>query len=1058
MQPYFKPSRLVYHCVINGLAIIVLISLPENQLYAASCESVARLVSLEGSIEYKTANTKNWNPAALDQNFCTGDALRSGRDSRAALRMINDTLLRLDHSTAIIFTSVAQKEQSFLDLLKGALHFISRVPRSLEVNTPYLNAAIEGTEFVIQVKQDSAEVTVYEGKVVASNASGSVDLIANQTGSAVSGQAPVRIVVAHPRDAVAWALYYPPLPVQRDKADELSHQVIDAIVKNDIDRAATLAQQAIAENSQSAAAFIAQSYVDQAHFDIPAALQHSRKAAELAPQDAITQARLAEVLLMIGDTNAAKVAANNAVQLDPSLAHTQTVLGFSSLRDVDLDDAESAFNQAIRLDSAAPLPRLGIGLVKIRRGDLKAGREEIETATLLDPNNALLRSYMGKAYFEERRNKEADIEFELAKQLDPQDPTPWLYDAILKQSQNDPVTALKALDRSIELNQSRAPYRSRLLLDEDLAVRSVNLSSIYDDLGFQHIALMESVRSLTLDPTNHSAHRYLSSTYRRIPRRGIAQVSELLQSQLLQPANLAPVQPHLSVKGLNSLSNQHSSDVTFNEFGSLFERDSNRLSIAALAGNSQTVGEEVVLSGKSRKTSYSVGQYHFESDGFRPRYDVEHDIYNLFLQHAVSKNANFQIELRQRETDQGDLRLRLDPDFDPTLNRSLKHDVQRLGMRVSLAPQSHILGSVFHTDRKEILNEETEAKFDDVRDERAGYGAEIQYLGHGRDTSWIIGGGAYQVDATKIIENTIFPIIFPNPFPPPPTIEVGGDFDRDVRKFDIDANNIYTYYNLTYPESLTWTIGLGYENYEESDIDLDTERLNPKLGVQWEVSHWLRFRSAYLRTLKRQLTMDQTLEPTQVAGFNQFFDDFNGTRVEMWGIGFDARFAGNVHSGFEYVDRRLEEPSNVLGIFRNREEDDFNLYANWAISRSLALNTGFMFELDQTDSFDLKTKVWPLSLKYFRSSGIFASMELNFVRQDKSEVSVPSLAERFGVADLLIGYRFPKRRGVISMEVKNIMNEDFRFEDTDFQSADAFNVVRPFLPERSLIARLNLVF
>ena len=153
MQSYLKISLLARHCKLNGLAIFVLILLPAHQLYAASCESVARLVSLEGSIEYKTANTGHWNPVALEQNFCNGDALRSGRDSRAALRMINDTLLRLDHSTAIIFASVVQKERSFLELLKGALHFISRVPRSLEVKTPYMNAAIKAQNLLFRLKK-----------------------------------------------------------------------------------------------------------------------------------------------------------------------------------------------------------------------------------------------------------------------------------------------------------------------------------------------------------------------------------------------------------------------------------------------------------------------------------------------------------------------------------------------------------------------------------------------------------------------------------------------------------------------------------------------------------------------------------------------------------------------------------------------------------------------------------------------------------------------------------------------------------------------------------------
>ena len=51
-----------------------------------------------------------------------------------------------------------------LSQIKGIAHFISRVPRSLKVNTPFVNAAIEGTEFVVAIGDQQTEVTVFEGE------------------------------------------------------------------------------------------------------------------------------------------------------------------------------------------------------------------------------------------------------------------------------------------------------------------------------------------------------------------------------------------------------------------------------------------------------------------------------------------------------------------------------------------------------------------------------------------------------------------------------------------------------------------------------------------------------------------------------------------------------------------------------------------------------------------------------------------------------------------------------------------------------------------------------
>ena len=143
------------------------------------------------------------------------------------------------------------------------------------------------------------------------------------------------------------------------------------------------------------------------------------------------------------------------------------VLGFAYLAQVKTTASRAAFEKAIELDQADPLSRLGLGLAKIRDGDLKAGGREIEIAASLDPNNSLIRSYLGKTYYEEKRTGQDGREYAIAKKLDPNDPTPWFYDAIRLQTVNRPVEALRNYQKAIELNDNRAVYRSKLLLDSD---------------------------------------------------------------------------------------------------------------------------------------------------------------------------------------------------------------------------------------------------------------------------------------------------------------------------------------------------------------------------------------------------------------------------------------------------------------------------------------------------------------------------------------------------------------------------------------------------------------
>ena len=222
------------------------------------------------------------------------------------------------------------------------------------------------------------------------------------------------------------------------------------------------------------------------------------------------------------------------------------MLGFARLVEFDTAGAREAFARAIAFVSADPLPHLGQGLASIRDGELAAGRADLEVAAGLDPNNALIRSYLGKAYFEERRAPLDAQQLAIAKELDPLDPTPYLYDAIREQTENQPVEALDDLQTSIRLNDNRAVYRSRLQLDQDRAARGTSLARIYDDLGFYDVAVQEAARSVARDPTQPAAHRFLSDALIGVRRTEVARVSELLQAQMLQDININPVQPSLS--------------------------------------------------------------------------------------------------------------------------------------------------------------------------------------------------------------------------------------------------------------------------------------------------------------------------------------------------------------------------------------------------------------------------------------------------------------------------------------------------------------------------------
>ena len=195
------------------LMLVALGLLPAPASYAADrCASwVAQLASVQGRVETRHAGTTGWQPVSAREVFCPGDSLRVAALGRAAVLLRPETMLRLDQGTTLTFPAITAEQPSWLDLLDGAVHFISRHPRGLQIRTPFVNAAIEGTEFVLRVEPEQTDLWVFEGRVMASNKDGSLAVASGETAYAKAGQPPMRRIDVRPRDAVQWALYYPPL-------------------------------------------------------------------------------------------------------------------------------------------------------------------------------------------------------------------------------------------------------------------------------------------------------------------------------------------------------------------------------------------------------------------------------------------------------------------------------------------------------------------------------------------------------------------------------------------------------------------------------------------------------------------------------------------------------------------------------------------------------------------------------------------------------------------------------------------------------------------------------
>jgi outer membrane receptor protein involved in Fe transport len=250
---------------------------------------------------------------------------------------------------------------------------------------------------------------------------------------------------------------------------------------------------------------------------------------------------------------------------------------------------------------------------------------------------------------------------------------------------------------------------------------------------------------------------------------------------------------------------------------------------------------------------------------------------------------------------------------------------------------------------------------------------------------------------------------------------------------------------------------------------MDKSQFNPKLGLIWNPVPDTTLRFAAFRTLKRALLSDQTVEPTQVAGFAQFFDDLNATDAKRYGAALDQRLGKTVWGGLEISHRDLTVIPDILtGIEEQQRESLARTYLYWTISPRVVFGTEYFLEIFDREFVPvvsekpkaLTTHRLPLALSYFHPAGWITGLKLTPVIQ---KAVLPDGFggtyrddDRFWVTDASVGYRLPARRGLVSVGVRNLFDREFRYQDTNFQTNEPRLPL--YQPERTVFARLTLVF
>jgi tetratricopeptide (TPR) repeat protein len=426
-------------CLISLLIILILISIAgfitPTAAAAERCEEwVAKIVSVQGNVQARRIDEIQWKPVRFSNTFCIGDMFRVRERSRAAIVLSNETIIRFDQNTTITFTGVEKKQTSLIEVLTGVVHFFSRVPRTLKIITPFVNGTVEGTEFLVEVTENQSIVTVFEGQVKAANKEGSLTLKSGQSAIAGAGQAPAFHVVVRPRDAVQWALYYPPIMHYRTVDfpggaesgwQAMVRRSIRFYWKGDLTAAFSSIKEVPEDIRDSrffnyrAMLLLSAGRVDEARKDIDRSLN-------LSPGDSHAIALQSIIAVVQNEKEKALSLARKAVEADPDSATTRIALSYARQANFELEEALESLKEAVKLNPENSLAWARLAELWLSFGNLDKALEAAEKAVELSPDLARTQTVLGFAYLTRIKTRESMKTFEKAIELDQADPLPRL--------------------------------------------------------------------------------------------------------------------------------------------------------------------------------------------------------------------------------------------------------------------------------------------------------------------------------------------------------------------------------------------------------------------------------------------------------------------------------------------------------------------------------------------------------------------------------------------------------------------------------------------------------
>jgi hypothetical protein len=661
---------------------------------------------------------------------------------------------------------------------------------------------------------------------------------------------------------------------------------------------------------------------------------------------------------------------------------------------------------------------------------------------------------MGKAYYqvakefakwgvkkEEAKNYKkyldlAEKTFKYASNLDPKDPTPHLYNGVLLNDINKPVDSIESLNQSIRLNNNRAVYRSRLLLDRDLATENISLANVYNRLGLSSWGSFLAMRSLQSDFSLSGAHRFLGSSYLAL-RRGRTQAggSELLQSRLFSPVN-------------------ENSFNTFNTYTSLFEIPDFNTRLVTSAGEKGVKEGAISVNGGSGK--YAVAQVvsYYDENGYLPEND-DYSLWNTIsmIKYSTAPRAHLYGSFVFFDSNEGDHAPTWDPfTNDPDFRLESIFYEGAIGYYAQLNSDTYI---AFYTKAKDT-------KFK-AKDNLLGLvNSELLPLEQRVEDKINFWDGQIELIKRFCAHQFVFGIEHYNG-----TLALGEEFKMPVQEIELPKIELPQRFTTIiardywrFNDFIELDAGIRY-NYDEDgkvnfDDNINTNKFTPQAGMLIKPFENTTVRFAGINSIQRPL--EENIFPTNTSGF--IIDRTDETSSES--IEFAAALDRIINdktfltiSG-SYRERKtptfLETEEGLADTSFNDNFKGANIVVNRILNKYTALSLEYYFLRSDNEIGLRNDNQVKLNLGFVHPSGWFAGFSEKYNYQENEEiVFMDNFNSEFWTTDIQAGYELPKKQGKITLSVENLFDNEFKFISDPL-------VIDTRLPVRRAIIKAELYF